>query len=125
MKLTTSQKNMVERIAQCCGDKFYGNDGYCENYDITHGHLAKKKCLDNLVNLGVVIKWHDKSKRRSSYLGSCTSESGFTLYKLAPVGLKMVYTRILTEESDNTLTKRIDKRLKELGISEKEIKKIK
>lgn len=123
MKLTKAQTKMVERIANICGDKHKSSDGYCEHYDVIGGHYGRDITLDKLLDLKVVTKWHSKQKRRSCWGGSSSKPDGFTLYKLAPIGIKMVFERIRTEEKANTLDKRIAQRLELLRISDADLKK--
>jgi len=122
-KLTKAQKRMVIQTAHKCTSDC-SKDGYCEVYDITYGHKAKEDCLERLVSMGVIIKWHSKQKDRAWGLcGSSHNDDGFTLYKLAPVGIKMIYDLIKAEAEADTLEIRIARELKRFQFDEKDLKK--
>ena len=121
-RLTKAQKKMVEFTAQKCKG---GQDGYCEAYDITYGHKTKEGCLERLVDMGVIIKWHSKQKSRPTGFcgGSSHNDRGFTLYKLAPVGIKMIYARLKKTAEEDTLEKRIARELKRFKFDAEDLRK--
>ena len=120
-KLTKAQKNMIEVISRACSS-FLTTDGYCENYDITRGHTVKERVLNQLIDMKVVTRWHSKQKsRRFGGHGVSHSNNGFVLYKLAPLGIKYMFDKIMAEEKANHLTLRVAKRMQELKIKDTDL----
>jgi len=54
-------------------------------------------------------------------MGTSYADDGYTLYKLAPIGIQIIFNKVLAEEMKRYLTLRIANRLYDMNITDVDV----